>query len=169
MQQPRETDRIKCLECGRWFRALPHHLIRSHGLSDEDYRFKFGIPVAIPLVCIEWSENQTRKNVERDSRKTLAKQGAKKGYKQRRSVVARQAGHYRTLATAGCAAAAKVDRLRERLLKLEPYPVSVCEASTRLDCTLSAAYTFLSFCVRSARLARIKRGLYGPLESHNAD
>ena len=159
--QPREADRIRCLECGRWFRALPTHLIRSHGISDEEYRLKFGVPVGVPLVCIEWSENQSQKNIDRNSRKTLTARGAQKGYKQRESVKVRQKTRYIALAKEGCDAAARVDRLRDRLVKLAPYPVSIQEASVRLECTLKAAYTFLSFCTGNGRLVRIKRGIYG--------
>lgn len=35
---------IQCLECGRWFRGLATHLPRSHGMTHEDYREKWGIP-----------------------------------------------------------------------------------------------------------------------------
>lgn len=35
---------IQCLECGRWYRALATHLPRTHGMSHNDYREKWGIP-----------------------------------------------------------------------------------------------------------------------------
>lgn len=35
---------IPCLECGRWYRALATHLPRTHGMSHNDYREKWGIP-----------------------------------------------------------------------------------------------------------------------------
>lgn len=35
---------IQCLECGKWFKSLATHLPRTHGLSHDDYRQKWGIP-----------------------------------------------------------------------------------------------------------------------------
>ncbi|NIC05248.1 MucR family transcriptional regulator [Billgrantia bachuensis] len=41
--------KIQCLECGRWFRALATHLPRTHGMTHQDYREKWGIPQRYPL------------------------------------------------------------------------------------------------------------------------
>jgi len=158
--QPREHHRIQCLECRRWFRALPRHLLRAHDRDDEDYRLKFGVPVGVPLVCIEWSENQSERNIEREARRTLTGRGPKPGFEQRESVRRQRKQHYRTLAQAGTVAAAQQDRTAERRKQLEPYPVTVQQAADRLGCAKSAAYTFLSFCVQTGRLKRIARGLY---------
>lgn len=38
------SERIQCLECGRWFRSLATHLPRVHGMRHQDYREKWGIP-----------------------------------------------------------------------------------------------------------------------------
>ena len=40
-------------------------------MTDEDYRLKYRIPVGNPLVCLEWSDNQSRHNIERDAKETL--------------------------------------------------------------------------------------------------
>lgn len=42
-------EKIQCLECGRWFRALATHLPRTHGMTHDDYRDKWGIPRRYPL------------------------------------------------------------------------------------------------------------------------
>lgn len=161
--QPRERDRIRCLECGRWFRALPTHLLRKHGLDDESYRLKYGIPVGVPLVCREWSETQTRRNIERDSGRTLTGSGPSPGFAQRESVRRNRECDYARLAKLGLDAAASLDKTADRRGRLRPYPVTVAQAAERLGCSKSAAYTFLSYCLTSGRLRRIGRGLYGEI------
>lgn len=42
-------ERIQCLECGRWFRALGAHLTSAHGMTHHDYREKWAIPRRYPL------------------------------------------------------------------------------------------------------------------------
>jgi len=159
--QPREESRIQCLECQKWFRALPTHLRRTHGMDDEDYRLKFLIPVGIPLVCLEWSANQARKNKARHAEKTLTTTGPKKGYRQRKSVKLRREENYKALAKLGTQSAAQIDKTEARRLVIAPYPVTVKDVVNRLGCSQSAAYTFLSYCVRTGCLTRIERGLYG--------
>lgn len=161
MGQPREQSRIRCLECGRWYRALPSHLRHKHELSDEDYRLKYGIPAATPLVCGEWSETQSRHNIERDAKRTLTARGPTPGYSQRESVRQNRKSSYDRLAAAGSSVAASLDKTAGRRELLRPYPVTVSEAAERLGCSRSAAYTFLSYCLTSGRLQRINRGLYG--------
>lgn len=165
MSQPREQYRIQCLECGRWYRALPSHLRRKHGLGDEDYRLKHRIPASSPLVCGEWSETQTRHNIERDAKRTLTSSGPTPGYAQRESVRQNRQSHYARLAAAGSSTAARRDKTAYRRELLRPYPVAVAQAADRLGCSKSAAYTFLSYCLMSGRLRRIGRGLYGEVDN----
>ena len=161
MDQPREPARIQCLECGRWMRALPSHLRHAHQMADEDYRLKYLIPVGTPLVCLEWSDNQSRRNVEEGLGQHLSARGPAAGYEQRESVRVRRRPHYTSLAAQGTASAATHDKTAERRERLRPYPVTAAEASERLGCTMSAAYNFLSYCVATGRLVRIGRGRYG--------
>ncbi len=161
--QPREEDRIQCLECGRWFRSLPTHLLRSHGLTDEDYRMAHDLPVGLPLVCLEWSETQSRHNIERDAKRTLTSRGPEPGYTQRESVRRRRGPDYARLAAAGSVARAARDKTAARREMLRPYPVTVAQACGRLGCSRSAAYTFLSYCLTTGHLRRVGRGLYGEL------
>jgi hypothetical protein len=160
LAQPRERDRIQCLECGRWFRALSAHFRRAHSMADEDYRLKYGIPVGTPLVCPELSEDHSRHSIERGLGRNLTARGPSPGFEQRESVRSLLAGHYAAMGRAGRAAAAKLDRTAERRAALRPYPVTVAEASGRLGCTTQAAYNFLSRCVASGRLRRIGPGAY---------
>lgn len=37
-------DKIQCLECGKWYRALNTHLRLSHEITVDDYRDKYGLP-----------------------------------------------------------------------------------------------------------------------------
>lgn len=159
-EHPREAFRIQCLECGKWFRALPTHLLRSHGMDDEDYRLKHIIAVGSPLVCVEWSERSSEVAVEREFSKLGTARGPKPGYKQRESVQAHRRKHYAKLASAGTKAAAETDRTEARRKSLEPYPVTIGQAVDRLGCTRPAAYTFLSFCVQAGLLQRVNRGIY---------
>ena len=46
-----EEDRVVCLECGQKFRQLSHTHLRSHGLTPQTYREKFGFPAKQPLTC----------------------------------------------------------------------------------------------------------------------
>jgi hypothetical protein len=41
-----ETDgeRVRCAECGRWLRALGHH-VREHGLTPREYKLRWGLPL----------------------------------------------------------------------------------------------------------------------------
>jgi predicted Rossmann fold nucleotide-binding protein DprA/Smf involved in DNA uptake len=130
-------------------------------MSDEDYRLKFSIPVGTPLVCIEWSENQTNHNIKRGADATLTARGPQKGFKQRASVKQNRAKQYKSLAKSGAAAAAKIDKTAARRAKLEPYPVTVDQAAERLTCTAKAAQTFLAYCVQRGKLKRLSKGLYG--------
>lgn len=42
-------DRLRCLECGRSYAFLPTHLARTHQLSAETYRARWGLPAGTPL------------------------------------------------------------------------------------------------------------------------
>lgn len=37
-------NEIQCLLCGKWFKALPTHIERTHGITAGDYRERFGLP-----------------------------------------------------------------------------------------------------------------------------
>ena len=39
-----QSGLIRCLECGRWFRAIGSHLTRAHGMTAREYRERWGLP-----------------------------------------------------------------------------------------------------------------------------
>jgi predicted transcriptional regulator len=51
-----ERELITCLECGHTYRYLPVHLKRSHGLSCEEYRQRWGIPKSVALTGTDLRE-----------------------------------------------------------------------------------------------------------------
>lgn len=48
-------DAVVCLCCGRSFTMLKRHLKAEHGLTEEQYRLKFGLPESHPLVAPNYS------------------------------------------------------------------------------------------------------------------
>lgn len=53
------ADRITCLLCGNDFRILDPHLFRSHDMSADEYREKYGLPFRRGLCCAAFSENRS--------------------------------------------------------------------------------------------------------------
>ena len=47
-------DRLTCVECGKKAKSLKFHL-RSHGLTPESYRAKWGLPLDYPMVAPNFS------------------------------------------------------------------------------------------------------------------
>ena len=47
---------IFCLECGKAQKMLRRHLARSHGLTPEAYREKWGLSSIYPMVSADYSE-----------------------------------------------------------------------------------------------------------------
>lgn len=48
-------ETVVCLCCGRSFTMLKRHLKAEHGLTEEQYRLKFGLPENHPLVAPNYS------------------------------------------------------------------------------------------------------------------
>ncbi|RRH75792.1 MucR family transcriptional regulator [Falsigemmobacter faecalis] len=51
-------DRIFCLCCGKGFQMLKRHLGAEHGMTEGEYRQKFGLPDEYPLVAPGYSERK---------------------------------------------------------------------------------------------------------------
>ncbi|MEL7628716.1 MucR family transcriptional regulator [Pectobacterium aroidearum] len=49
-------DKIECLECGKRFSFLASHLRKTHGMTADEYREKFNIPVSAPLAGLSYRE-----------------------------------------------------------------------------------------------------------------
>lgn len=52
----RTQERIRCLECGRWLRALGNHLRLTHGMTAAEYREVWGMRQRQPLTCGDVSD-----------------------------------------------------------------------------------------------------------------
>ena len=49
LEYDRETDRIKCHECGKWFASIGGHA-QTHGLSPREYKLKYGLNLSSGLL-----------------------------------------------------------------------------------------------------------------------
>lgn len=49
-------EKVYCLCCGKGFRMLKRHIGAEHGLTEAQYRNKFGLPEDFPLVAPSYSE-----------------------------------------------------------------------------------------------------------------
>lgn len=45
------TTKITCLLCGNEYKALSAHLATMHATSTEEYRFLYGLPWTLGLIC----------------------------------------------------------------------------------------------------------------------
>lgn len=50
------ADYIVCLEDGKKFKSLKRHLRAAHGMSPEEYRARWGLPVDYPMVAPSYAE-----------------------------------------------------------------------------------------------------------------
>ncbi|RVV96853.1 MucR family transcriptional regulator [Mesobaculum littorinae] len=51
-------DRVYCLCCGKGFKMLRRHLSAEHGLTEAEYRARFGLPEDMPLVAPSYSDSK---------------------------------------------------------------------------------------------------------------
>lgn len=51
--QPVDGGHLQCLDCGRWYRALGHHLAKAHHTSTADYRRRHELPAGLPLLAAD--------------------------------------------------------------------------------------------------------------------
>lgn len=49
-------EKIVCLECGKEYRKIGGSHLKTHGMTDEEYREKYGIPWSYPLASSETSK-----------------------------------------------------------------------------------------------------------------
>ncbi len=50
------ADYMVCLEDGKKFKSLKRHLRAAHGMSPEEYRARWGLPVDYPMVAPSYAE-----------------------------------------------------------------------------------------------------------------
>lgn len=82
-------DKIQCHLCGDWFKALPSHAIKAHGLNANDYRIEFQLPLGLPLASRStlWKHSQRAMKKENLDKLAIARLNspiANKGYKRKK-------------------------------------------------------------------------------------
>jgi hypothetical protein len=58
-------NKIECLLCGKWFRALPTHLERTHNITADDYKERYGLPWKRGLCGVGLSKKRSKLLLER--------------------------------------------------------------------------------------------------------
>jgi predicted transcriptional regulator len=58
MTEAVQDDVVVCLCCGKSFKMLKRHLRAEHDLSESEYRFRFGLDEAMPLVAPAYSRKK---------------------------------------------------------------------------------------------------------------
>jgi predicted transcriptional regulator len=53
------SEAILCLECGKGQKMLKRHLQTAHGLSVEDYKSKWLLPINYPMVAPDYAERRS--------------------------------------------------------------------------------------------------------------
>ncbi len=105
VKQYLSASRLKCLVCGKGFKGLNVHVLRTHHMTADDYKQKFGIPVTYGLVCAPTLQRLSAAMKEREaqlepqekiSARGVATQGVKSGPKRPPNEVVRQ--HWRVRA-----------------------------------------------------------------------
>ena len=53
-----KKDHIICLDCGKKMKMLKRHLNTEHGMSPEEYRARWELPVDYPIVAPNYAETR---------------------------------------------------------------------------------------------------------------
>ena len=53
------SNLVQCLECGKWFRAIGSHLVRTHGMTAREYRAAHDLPATYRLAADDLREAQS--------------------------------------------------------------------------------------------------------------
>jgi predicted transcriptional regulator len=56
LEQAVTRDKVYCMCCGKGFKMLKRHIGAEHGLTEAEYRARFGLPSDFPLVAPSYSE-----------------------------------------------------------------------------------------------------------------
>jgi predicted transcriptional regulator len=56
MEKAVTRDKVFCMCCGKGFKMLKRHIGAEHGLTEAQYRARFGLPADFPLVAPNYSE-----------------------------------------------------------------------------------------------------------------
>ncbi|MGO9022452.1 MAG: MucR family transcriptional regulator [Syntrophobacteraceae bacterium] len=80
-------DSIVCVLCGKEFKQLTHtHLLRAHGISPDEYRRRYGIPMKQPLAAGSVSQKRKDQAKERNVGEQLRLARAAKKIDQSRNI-----------------------------------------------------------------------------------
>jgi hypothetical protein len=61
-------ERIQCLFCGRWYKALVTHITAIHGISADEYKARFNLPLSRGLLCASSRELRSTQMREMERR-----------------------------------------------------------------------------------------------------
>ncbi|MBO6528240.1 MucR family transcriptional regulator [Erythrobacter sp.] len=53
-----KKDHIVCLDCGKKMKLLKRHLMTEHGMTVEEYRARWDLPVDYPMVAPDYAEKR---------------------------------------------------------------------------------------------------------------
>ena len=53
-----KKDHIVCLDCGKKMKMLKRHLMTDHGMTVEEYRARWDLPVDYPMVAPDYAEKR---------------------------------------------------------------------------------------------------------------
>ncbi len=74
-----KNDHLVCLECGQTFKTIKRHLSNEHGLTPDEYRERWSLPVDYPIVAPGYSKKRSELAKELGlGRKPGQKRGRKK-------------------------------------------------------------------------------------------
>lgn len=60
----KDSDKVQCHLCGKFYALMSTHLYRAHKTTDRDYKEQFGLPMRLAL-CSKRVSRQHRENIER--------------------------------------------------------------------------------------------------------
>ncbi|MBX7502428.1 MucR family transcriptional regulator [Qipengyuania sp. YG27] len=53
-----KSNHLVCLDCGQKLKMLKRHLNSEHGMTPEEYRARWNLPVDYPMVAPEYAETR---------------------------------------------------------------------------------------------------------------
>ncbi|MCB1342133.1 MAG: MucR family transcriptional regulator [Pseudooceanicola sp.] len=60
VEQAATKDKVYCLCCGKGFKMLKRHIGAEHGLTEAEYRARFGLSQEVPLVAPSYSSRKAK-------------------------------------------------------------------------------------------------------------
>ncbi|MFC4669554.1 MucR family transcriptional regulator [Seohaeicola nanhaiensis] len=60
LERAMTRDKVYCLCCGKGFKMLKRHIGAEHGLTEAEYRARFGLAADVPLVAPSYSSKKAK-------------------------------------------------------------------------------------------------------------